>query len=148
MRFEGVSGIAWHPFFVAGPLPRQKAPLGGWARTWNSPCGLFHAWRIRAACRPRGGLQAEGAAWGYFLRPKNANAARRAGEAIRQGVRILGEHAQIGRLVKDLPEPYREWPIDFGDSGYVARYRLDDAAITILAIRHQKESEVRDYEPV
>lgn len=75
-----------------------------------------------------------------FLRPKNPDAARRAGEAIRQGVKVLGSHPRMGRLVDELPEQYREWLIDFGDSGYVARYRIDDEAITILAIRHQKEA--------
>lgn len=75
-----------------------------------------------------------------FLRPKSAEAARRAGEAIRQGVRILGEHPRLGRMVDDLPEEFREWFIDFGDSGYVVRYRVDESAVTILAIRHQKET--------
>ncbi|SFG04224.1 ParE toxin of type II toxin-antitoxin system, parDE [Novosphingobium sp. CF614] len=75
-----------------------------------------------------------------FLQPKNADAARRAGEAIRQGVQVLGTHPRIGRMVDDLPEHYREWLIDFGDSGYVVRYRVEDDAITILAIRHQKEA--------
>lgn len=75
-----------------------------------------------------------------FLRPKSADAARRAGEAIREGVRILGAHARLGRMVDDLPEEFREWIIDFGDSGYVVRYRIDEAAVTILAIRHQKEA--------
>lgn len=75
-----------------------------------------------------------------FLRPKNPDAARRAGEAIRQGVKILGSHPRIGRLIEDLPEQYREWLIDFGDSGYAARYRIDDDAVTILAVRHQKEA--------
>jgi plasmid stabilization system protein ParE len=75
-----------------------------------------------------------------FLRSKNPDAARRAGEAIRQGVKILGSHPRIGRLIEDLPEQYREWLIDFGDSGYVARYRIDDDAVTILAVRHQKEA--------
>ncbi len=46
----------------------------------------------------------------------------------------------MGRLIDDLPEDYREWPIGFGDSGYVARYRIDDDAVTILAVRHQKEA--------
>jgi len=46
----------------------------------------------------------------------------------------------MGRLIEDLPEQYREWPIDFGDSGYVARYRLDGDTVTILAVRHQKEA--------
>lgn len=75
-----------------------------------------------------------------FLRPKNPDAARRAGEAIRQGVRILGVQPRLGRMVDDLPEQFREWLIDFGDSGYVARYHIDGDAVTILAIRHQKEA--------
>lgn len=75
-----------------------------------------------------------------FLRPKSADAALRAGEAIRQGVMILGAHPRLGRMVDDLPQEFREWLIDFGDSGYVARYRIDNDAVTILAIRHQKEA--------
>ncbi|MFO8127275.1 type II toxin-antitoxin system RelE/ParE family toxin, partial [Yoonia sp.] len=51
-----------------------------------------------------------------------------------------GAHPRLGRMVDDLPEEYREWLIDFGDSGYVVRYRVDEAAVTILAIRHQKEA--------
>lgn len=74
-----------------------------------------------------------------FLRPKSPDAARRAGEAIRQGVQILGAHPQMGRLVDGLPEQYREWLIEFGDSGYVARYRIDGDTVAILAVRHQKE---------
>jgi plasmid stabilization system protein ParE len=75
-----------------------------------------------------------------FLRPKSANAALRAGEVIRQGVKILCAYPRLGRMIDDLPEPFREWPIDFGDSGYVVRYRISDDAVTILAIRHQKEA--------
>jgi plasmid stabilization system protein ParE len=75
-----------------------------------------------------------------FLRPRSADAARRAGDAIRQGVKILGAHPRLGRMVDDLPDEFREWLIDFGDSGYVVRYRIDEAAVTILAIRHQKEA--------
>lgn len=75
-----------------------------------------------------------------FLRPKSADAARRAGEAIRQGVRMLGAHPRLGRMVDDLPEEFREWLIDFGDSGYVVRYHVNENAVTVLAIRHQKEA--------
>jgi plasmid stabilization system protein ParE len=75
-----------------------------------------------------------------FLRPKSADAARRAGEAIVRGVRILTAQPRIGRMIEDLPDEYREWPIDFGDSGYVVRYRLDGDTVTILAIRHQREA--------
>lgn len=74
-----------------------------------------------------------------FLQPKDADAARRAGQAIREGVTMLGRYPRMGRMVEDLPEDYREWLIDFGDSGYVARYRVDADAVTILAIRHQRE---------
>jgi len=78
-----------------------------------------------------------------FLQPKTADAARRAGEAIRQGVKALGRHPRMGRVADDLPEQFREWLIDFGDSGYVARYHVDDDAVTILAIRHQREAGFR-----
>ena len=33
----------------------------------------------------------------------------------------------------------RDWPIDFGDSGYLARYYFNGGTVIILAIRHQKE---------
>ena len=75
-----------------------------------------------------------------FLRDKNPTAAQRAGEAIRGGVTLLGAQPGIGRLIEDLPEDFREWIIDFGDSGYVVRYHLGEDEVTILAIRHQKEA--------
>lgn len=74
-----------------------------------------------------------------FLRPKNPLAARRAAEAIVKSIQILGLQPQIGRLIEDMPDAYREWMIDFGDSGYVARYYFDGERIAILAVRHQKE---------
>ena len=74
-----------------------------------------------------------------FLRPKSAEAAQR-GCSDPSGVTILGAHPRLGRTIEDLPEAFREWLIDFGDSGYVVRYRIGDDAVTILAIRHQKEA--------
>ena len=74
-----------------------------------------------------------------FLAPMNPDAARRAVKAIRQGVKVLGQQPGIGRPIEDMPEEFREWIIDFGESGYVARYRIDVTAVTILAVRHQKE---------
>lgn len=38
-----------------------------------------------------------------------------------------------------MPIEYREWLIDFGDSGYAALYRIDQDEIVILAVRHQRE---------
>ena len=75
-----------------------------------------------------------------FLRKKNPLAARRAGQTIIESLRVLGLQPQIGRPLEDMPVEYREWVIDFGGSGYVARYRVDDEGVTILAIRHQKEA--------
>lgn len=74
-----------------------------------------------------------------FLRPKSPVAARRAAEVIVKAVQVLGLQPQLGRLIEDMPEDFREWVIDFGDSGYVARYRIAADAVTILAVRRQKE---------
>jgi plasmid stabilization system protein ParE len=74
-----------------------------------------------------------------FLRPKSPIAAKRAGEVIVKAVQVLGLQPKLGRPIEDMPDEFREWIIDFGDSGYVARYRIDTDAITILAVRHQKE---------
>lgn len=73
------------------------------------------------------------------LPPKNLDAAKRAVKAIRQGVKVLGQQPGIGRPIEDMPDEFREWIIDFGDSGYVARYRINSDAVTILGVRHQKE---------
>lgn len=74
-----------------------------------------------------------------FLAVKNIDAAKRAIKTVRQGVKVLGHQPGIGRPIEDMPDEFREWMIDFGDSGYVARYRIDADAVTILAVRHQKE---------
>jgi plasmid stabilization system protein ParE len=74
-----------------------------------------------------------------FLAPKNPDAAKRAVKALRQGVKVLGQQPGIGRPIEDMSEEFREWIIDFGESGYVARYRVDIYAVTVLAVRHQKE---------
>ena len=75
-----------------------------------------------------------------FLAVKNIAAASRAIKSVRQGVKVLRYQPGIGRTVEDIPEEFREWLIDFGNSGYVARYRFDGETITILAVRHQKEA--------
>ena len=74
-----------------------------------------------------------------FLAPKNLDAAKRAITAIRQGVKVLGQQPGVGRPIEEMPNEFREWIIDFGDSGYVARYRIDSGVVTILAVRHQRE---------
>lgn len=75
-----------------------------------------------------------------FLRPKNPLAAKRAAKAILDSVKVLTHHPQIGRPVDEMPPEFREWLIDFGNSGYIARYRFDGVDVIILAVRHQKEA--------
>ena len=75
-----------------------------------------------------------------FLAPKSLEAAKRAVKAIRHGVKVLGQQPGVGRPVDDMSDEFREWIIDFGDSGYVARYRIDPDAVTILVVRHQNEA--------
>lgn len=74
-----------------------------------------------------------------FLKPKNLDAAKRAVKAIRQGVNVLKEQPGVGRPVEEMDDEFRDWLIDYGDSGYVVRYRVDHQTVTILAVRHQKE---------
>ena len=74
-----------------------------------------------------------------FLVVKNPDAARRAVKAIRQGVKVLEQQPKVGRPVEDMDNEYRDWIIDFGDSGYVARYRVDPQFVSVLAVGHQKE---------
>jgi plasmid stabilization system protein ParE len=74
-----------------------------------------------------------------FLAPKNIDAAKRAVKAIREGVKILGRQPGMGRPAKDMEPEYREWMIDFGDSGYVVLYAYDSRSAVILAVRHQRE---------
>jgi plasmid stabilization system protein ParE len=73
-----------------------------------------------------------------LLAPKNRDAARRAVRAIRQAVKALAAHPEIGRPIEEMLPEFREWFIQFGDSGYVALYRYDGELVAILAIRHAK----------
>lgn len=75
-----------------------------------------------------------------FLASKDADAAQRAVKAIRSGVKILAHQSHLGRPIEDLDADYREWLIDFGNTGYVALYRVEGETVAILAVRHQKEA--------
>lgn len=65
--------------------------------------------------------------------------AKRAIKAIREGLSVLAQKPNIGRPIENMEEEFRDWIIDFGDSGYAVRYRLNFDTIIILAPRHQKE---------
>ena len=75
-----------------------------------------------------------------FLAPKNPDAAKRAAQAIRQSAKLLARHPGIGRTIESMPAEFREWAIDFGNSGYLVRYHLGPDVVTLLAVRHQKEA--------
>ena len=75
-----------------------------------------------------------------FLAEKNIDAARRAVNTIREGLKTIARQPGIGRPAEDMEPEYREWPIEFGDSGYVVLYRYHKQAAVILAVRHQREA--------
>jgi plasmid stabilization system protein ParE len=75
-----------------------------------------------------------------FLAPKSRDAAKRAVKAIRQGVKALAKHPEIGRPVEEMPLEFREWVIEFGSGAYVALYHYDGKQIVILAVRHGREA--------
>jgi plasmid stabilization system protein ParE len=74
-----------------------------------------------------------------FLASKSREASKCAIKAIRQGLKLLGKHPEMGRPVEDLPTEFREWVIEFGGGAYVALYRYDGRQVVILAVRHGRE---------
>ena len=74
-----------------------------------------------------------------FLSERSPDAARRAVKAIRDGMKAVEQQPGIGRPIVDMEPEYREWLIDFGASGYVAKYRFDGTTAVVLAVRHQRE---------
>ena len=59
-------------------------------------------------------------------------------------MQILEQQPQMGRPVEidaSMKIEVREWVIDFGAAGYVARYRIEGDNVVILAVRHQLEDD-------
>ena len=75
-----------------------------------------------------------------FLASHNPDAAKRAVQTIRQGVKVLVSHPEVGRPIEDLPMEFREWVIEFGQSAYVVLYRFDGKEVFVLAVRHGREA--------
>lgn len=77
-----------------------------------------------------------------FLLAEDISAARRAYEAIRKATTLLQDFPFTCRKVDPANPFLRELLISFGASGYVALFEIEDAeTVTILAIRHQRESD-------
>jgi plasmid stabilization system protein ParE len=75
-----------------------------------------------------------------FLASKSREAAQRAIQAIRQGVKLLRTHPEMGRPIEELPTEFREWVIEFGGGAYVALYHYDGKEVVLLAVRHGREA--------
>lgn len=75
-----------------------------------------------------------------FLAPKSRDASKRAIKAIRQGIKALRTHPELGRPVEEMPAEFREWVIEFGHGAYVALYHYDGKQVVILAVRHGREA--------
>ena len=76
-----------------------------------------------------------------FLKNKNPDAAKRAVATIKLVIRNSAAYPDRFRPVLDLPF-YREILIEFGASGYIARFRHEVGGdIYIVRIRHQLEDE-------
>lgn len=80
----------------------------------------------------------------HFLASQSTDAAQKAVKTIREGVKVLALQPGMGRPAEEMTPEFREWLIDFGHSGYVILYRLEDDAVMILAVRHQKEVGYKD----
>jgi plasmid stabilization system protein ParE len=73
-----------------------------------------------------------------FLLEQSQHAARETGPLIIEGLQALKRHPLVGRPVE---QGLRELLISRGRSGYVALYRYDPGADTVLVlrVRHQRE---------
>ena len=74
-----------------------------------------------------------------FLAEKNPDAAARAVNVIVDRLASLARFP-LGRPVDPDRPDARQLFIRFGAAGYVARYRVLDDTVTVLAIRHMREA--------
>ncbi len=75
-----------------------------------------------------------------FLAQHSPDSAKRSIQTIRQGIKVLASHPEIGRPMEDLPMEFREWVIECGQSAYVVFYRFDGKNVVHLAVRHGREA--------
>ena len=81
-----------------------------------------------------------------FLQEKNPAAAKRAADAIREGIKKIATHPEGYTPVKDMPY-HREISIKFGSRAYIVRYLYEPGGdITILRMRHSRENGYPDLD--
>jgi plasmid stabilization system protein ParE len=73
------------------------------------------------------------AAW---LEPKDARAADLAADALTEAIASL---ADLPERERQIGGSVRELPVRFGRYGYLVRYRISAAAVTITRVRHARE---------
>ena len=54
-------------------------------------------------------------------------------QSIREGVKIVVVQPEISKPAENMEPEYREWLINFGDSGYIALYRYAGQTAVIVA---------------
>ena len=95
-------------------------------------------WRIRYTNAARDDLQR----LFNFLLAKDPAAASRAIILIEKGLALLHEFPFTCRKADPANPFLRELVISFGSTGYVALFEIEDGeTVTILAVRHQRESD-------
>ncbi len=75
-----------------------------------------------------------------FLQGKSPRAARAASEAIAEALNLLTDFPEAGRPVLSDPPGLRDLFIEFGNTGYIARYRYDSRTVLVLAVKHAREA--------
>lgn len=96
------------------------------------------SWRVRYTPAARDDLKRLYA----FLLEQDMGAAQRALAAIVKGAELLRWSPYSCRKVEPDNPLLRELLVSFGNAGYVLLYEIeDDATITILAVRHQREDD-------
>ena len=81
-----------------------------------------------------------------FLAEKNPDAARRAIDTILEKLRALEQFPRLGPVDPDRPD-VRQLFMPFGSAGYVARYRIREDVVLVLAVRHMREAAYGDDLP-
>lgn len=77
-----------------------------------------------------------------FLTEASPTAATKALAKIQRAFRLLEEFPYAFRKAVDAPRPgLRELVISFGKRGYVALFEIEADDVTVLAVRHQRESD-------
>ena len=78
-----------------------------------------------------------------FLAALDASAAGKALAQVTGALGLLESFPYSCRKAESAkPDPFlREMIISFGSSGYVALFRIESEFVTVLAIRHQRESD-------